>query len=146
MPQGTTSDQCPIAFSVKNIALYWVMFGYPISGLNSVVVFNSGVVIRWGSTVPSMVHCPQIGALFSSDMLFGPIYERFSSDAIATGTFLECLEPYILNDRLSSITPVVMKAFVDHYQQKGMVQNVEACIVHMDIASLDIHQVSGWGA
>ena len=40
-----------------------------------------------------------------------------------------------------SITPGVMKDFVDHYQEKGMVQNVEACIVHMDIASLDIHQV-----
>jgi len=76
------------------------------------------------------------------DILFGSIYDRFSTDPIAKGTFLECLEPYILNDRLTFITPAVMKDFVSHYEQKGMVQNVEACIVHMDIASLDIHQVS----
>lgn len=60
---------------------------------------------------------------------------------MARGTFLECLEPYILSDRLSSITPSVMKDLVDHYQQNGLLQNVEACIVHMDIATLDIHQV-----
>ncbi|CAH1788234.1 unnamed protein product, partial [Owenia fusiformis] len=75
------------------------------------------------------------------DILFGEIYEKFSADMIAHGFFLECLEPYILSDRLVFITPVVMKDFVNHYEQKGMLQDVEACIVHLDIASLDIHQV-----
>ena len=75
------------------------------------------------------------------DILFGSVYDRFSSNPVAKGTFLECLEPYILNDDLVSITPSVMKDFVDHYEEKEMVQNVEACIVHMDIASIDIHQV-----
>ncbi|XP_033629373.1 vacuolar protein sorting-associated protein 8 homolog [Asterias rubens] len=75
------------------------------------------------------------------DILFGPIYDRFQQDSIAKGVFLECLEPYILNDTLTSITPGVMKDFVDHYKTKEMVHSVEACIVHMDIASLDIHQV-----
>ncbi|KAJ8019457.1 Vacuolar protein sorting-associated protein 8-like [Holothuria leucospilota] len=75
------------------------------------------------------------------DMLFGAIYDQFSRDTIARGVFLECLEPYILNDKLTSIPPHVMKDFVEHYRDKEMVPNVEACIVHMDIASLDIHQV-----
>ena len=75
------------------------------------------------------------------DILFDRIYERFNSDVLARGVFLECLEPYILLDKLVSITPVVMKDFVDHYENKGMLQNVEACIVHLHIASLDIHQV-----
>ena len=78
---------------------------------------------------------------FRRDILFGPIYDRFQQDSIAKGVFLECLEPYILNDTLTSITPGVMKDFVDHYKTKEMVHSVEACIVHMDIASLDIHQV-----
>ncbi|XP_033098288.1 vacuolar protein sorting-associated protein 8 homolog [Anneissia japonica] len=91
------------------------------------------------AVVPVCVeHCLKLGKI---DILFGPIYERFNQDITANGVFLECLEPYILNDRLTSITPAVMKDFVDHYQMKGMVQNVEACIVHMDVASLDIHQV-----
>ena len=75
------------------------------------------------------------------DILFDRIYERFSSDVIARGVFLECLEPYILLDKLVSITPVVMKDFVDHYEAKGLLQNVEGCIVHLNITSLDIHQV-----
>lgn len=63
-------------------------------------------------------------------------------DVIARGTFLECLEPYILNDKLNSIPPTVMKDFVEHYESKGMLENVEACIVHLEVTSLDIHHVS----
>lgn len=74
-------------------------------------------------------------------MLFGRIYERFAADIIAKGTFLECLEPYIQTDRLTAIPPAVMKDFVDHYESRGMLDSVENCIVHLDIASLDIHQV-----
>lgn len=76
-----------------------------------------------------------------TDFLFGKIYDRFSEDPIAKGTYLECLEPYILNDMLTHITPSVMKDFVQHYEQKGILSSVESCIIHMDIASLDIHQV-----
>nr|XP_006819234.1 PREDICTED: vacuolar protein sorting-associated protein 8 homolog [Saccoglossus kowalevskii] len=76
-----------------------------------------------------------------TDILFGTIYEKFSEDTIAKGVYLECLEPYILNDKLVSVTPGVMKDFIQHYEMKGMLQNVEACIVHMEVASLDIHQV-----
>jgi hypothetical protein len=57
------------------------------------------------------------------------------------GTFLECLEPYILGDKLTSIPPSVMKDFVDHYQSLEMLESVEACIVHLEVTSLDIHQV-----
>ena len=77
----------------------------------------------------------------SRDTLFGRIYERFASDVIAKGTFLECLEPYIQADCLTLIPPSVMREFVEHYQLRGMLDGVEASIVHLDIASLDIHQV-----
>ena len=76
-----------------------------------------------------------------SDILFGRIYEQFSHDPLAQGTFLECLEPYMLSDRLSSITPDVMQDFVEHFTAHGMLASLEQCIIHMDIASLDIHQV-----
>ncbi|CAE1274106.1 VPS8 [Acanthosepion pharaonis] len=75
------------------------------------------------------------------DILFGRIYDRFGMDVIARGTFLECLEPYILNDKLNSIPPTVMKDFVEHYESKGMLENVEACIVHLEVTSLDIHHI-----
>ncbi|XP_070185455.1 vacuolar protein sorting-associated protein 8 homolog isoform X3 [Littorina saxatilis] len=79
--------------------------------------------------------------LKKTDVLFGRIYERFAVDVIAKGTFLECLEPYIQTDRLTAIPPAVMKDFVDHYESRGMLDSVESCVVHLDIASLDIHQV-----
>lgn len=73
--------------------------------------------------------------------MFGSAYDRFHGSAAARSVFLESLEPYILNNVLTSVTPNIMQDFVNHYQSKGLLQNVEACIVHMDIASLDIHQV-----
>jgi vacuolar protein sorting-associated protein 8 len=79
-----------------------------------------------------------------TDFLFGRLYDRFSADAIAKAMYLESLEPYILNDTLTSITPIVMKDFVDHYEQRGALTAVEACIIHLDVASIDIHQVTGF--
>lgn len=76
-----------------------------------------------------------------TDFLFGRLYDRFSTDAIAKTMYLESLEPYILNDTLTSVTPGVMKDFVDYYEHRGALSAVEACILHMDVASLDIHQV-----
>ncbi|XP_064646589.1 vacuolar protein sorting-associated protein 8 homolog isoform X2 [Lineus longissimus] len=91
------------------------------------------------NVVPICVdYCLTLGR---TDVLFGEIYVRFSMDQIAKSTFLECLEPYIITDRLTSVTPSVMKDFIDNYEAKGMLQNVEACIVHLDVSSLDIHQV-----
>ncbi|GFO47915.1 vacuolar protein sorting-associated protein 8-like protein [Plakobranchus ocellatus] len=81
--------------------------------------------------------------LSNLDLLFNRIYERFSCDVIAKGTFLECLEPYMQTDRLTSIPPAIMKDFVDHYEMRGLLDSVESCIVHLDITSLDIHQVVG---
>jgi hypothetical protein len=57
------------------------------------------------------------------------------------GTFLELLEPYILKDMLGALPPEVMQALVEHYSQRGWLERVEQCVLHMDIASLDFNQV-----
>lgn len=64
-----------------------------------------------------------------------------SENSVAKGIFLECLEPYILSDKLMGITAQVMKDLLLHFQDKNRLENMEACIVHMDITSLDIQQV-----
>jgi hypothetical protein len=56
------------------------------------------------------------------------------------GTFLELLEPYILKDMLGALPPEVMQALVEHYSQRGWLERVEQCVLHMDIASLDFNQ------
>jgi hypothetical protein len=63
------------------------------------------------------------------------------STAFLAGTFLELLEPYILKDTLRGLAPAVMQALVEHYSEKGWLQRVEQCILHMNIASLDFNQV-----
>jgi len=47
------------------------------------------------------------------------IYDRFKLDYVAHGAFLECLEPYILSNRLTVISPEVMQSFVEHFQAKS---------------------------
>uniref|UniRef100_A0A672UKD9 Vacuolar protein sorting-associated protein 8 homolog n=1 Tax=Strigops habroptila TaxID=2489341 RepID=A0A672UKD9_STRHB len=76
-----------------------------------------------------------------TDLLFNQIYDKMSENSVAKGIFLECLEPYILSDKLMGITPQVMKDLLLHFQDKNRLENLEACIVHMDITSLDIQQV-----
>lgn len=76
------------------------------------------------------------------DFLFGRVYEKFAEDVIARDVFLECLEPYILKDELKHIAPVVMKDFLGHYESKGMLSAVDACIVHLDITNLDTKEVN----
>ncbi|NWU69121.1 VPS8 protein, partial [Pterocles burchelli] len=76
-----------------------------------------------------------------TDLLFNQIYNKMSENSVAKGIFLECLEPYILSDKLIGITAQVMKDLLLHFQDKNRLENLEACIVHMDITSLDIQQV-----
>ena len=52
------------------------------------------------------------------------------------------LEPYILSDKLSYLHPTCMKDFVYHYQEKGYARRIENCIVHLNILSIDFHQVA----
>ncbi|XP_050184016.1 vacuolar protein sorting-associated protein 8 homolog isoform X2 [Myiozetetes cayanensis] len=75
------------------------------------------------------------------DLLFNQIYDKMSENSVAKGIFLECLEPYILSDKLMGMTAQVMKDLLLHFQDKNRLENLEACIVHMDITSLDIQQV-----
>uniref|UniRef100_A0A8C3Q2Q7 VPS8 subunit of CORVET complex n=1 Tax=Chrysolophus pictus TaxID=9089 RepID=A0A8C3Q2Q7_CHRPC len=76
-----------------------------------------------------------------TDLLFNQIYDKMSENSVAKGIFLECLEPYILSDKLMGMTAQVMKDLLLHFQDKNRLENMEACIVHMDITSLDIQQV-----
>ncbi|XP_060097988.1 vacuolar protein sorting-associated protein 8 homolog isoform X3 [Heteronotia binoei] len=75
------------------------------------------------------------------DLLFSQMYDKMSENSVAKGVFLECLEPYILSDKLVGITAQIMKDLLLHFQDKNLMANMEACIVHMDITSLDIQQV-----
>lgn len=77
-----------------------------------------------------------------TDALFGWIYQRFSESSLKKASFIECLEPYILSGELTRLTPDVVKDFVDHYEKKEALGIVEACIVNLDVANIDVQQVN----
>ncbi|XP_048866452.1 vacuolar protein sorting-associated protein 8 homolog isoform X1 [Brienomyrus brachyistius] len=76
-----------------------------------------------------------------TDLLFGQIYSRLAENSVARGVFLETLEPYILSERIGCLTAPIMRDLLSHFQENGMMESVENCLVHMDITSLDIQQV-----
>ncbi|XP_065176622.1 vacuolar protein sorting-associated protein 8 homolog [Sycon ciliatum] len=79
--------------------------------------------------------------LDATDLLFSDLYERFVDFVIGRACFLECLEPYIIGDHLTSLSPVVLRDFIEHYQTQQMLQRVENCLLHLEVHNLDLHQV-----
>eukprot|EP00047_Mylnosiga_fluctuans_P014336 m.37581 g.37581 ORF g.37581 m.37581 type:complete len:1420 (+) comp5452_c0_seq2:42-4301(+) len=79
--------------------------------------------------------------LDSRELLFGDIYDRFSAVSLAHGAFLDALEPYILDDKLTSLSPIVMKAFIEHYERASKVNRLDEVLVRLDVANMDVHQV-----
>ncbi|XP_051558427.1 vacuolar protein sorting-associated protein 8 homolog isoform X3 [Myxocyprinus asiaticus] len=75
------------------------------------------------------------------DLLFNQIYPRLVENSVAKGVFLESLEPYILSERIGCLTAPVMRDLLSYFQENGMMESVEGCLVHMDITNLDIQQV-----
>ncbi|KAG7512101.1 vacuolar sorting-associated 8-like isoform X1 [Solea senegalensis] len=76
-----------------------------------------------------------------ADLLFNQLYSRLLENSVAKGVFLECLESYIVTERLGHLTTPIMKDLLAHYHGNGMMDSLERCIVHLDITSLDIQQV-----
>ena len=70
------------------------------------------------------------------DLLFGPIFQRFQSAGF-TSVFLDVLEPYVLNDKLSYIAPETMAYFVQHCKATNGVATVERCLLHLDCTMMD---------
>lgn len=80
-------------------------------------------------------------SLLLRDLLFNQIYPRLVENSVARGVFLESLEPYILSERIGCLTAPVMRDLLSYFQENGMMDSVEGCLVHMDITNLDIQQV-----
>lgn len=73
--------------------------------------------------------------LYSSD-----VYGALIASPYTKSAFLELLVPHIINDRLSALPPEVMQSLVEHFVQQGRPAAIERCVLHMDIASLDLNQ------
>ncbi|XP_059473885.1 vacuolar protein sorting-associated protein 8 homolog [Neocloeon triangulifer] len=78
--------------------------------------------------------------LQQTETLFGRYWEAASGRPAAEAAFLEVLEPHILNDELPRPPPGLMQRFVLHYESARKLQALEACLTHVEVSCLDIHQ------
>lgn len=76
-----------------------------------------------------------------TDFLFEEVYSWYR-DADVEGVFLESIEPYIVDDEISVISPVVIKDLVGHYTARGLNARIEEMICHLDSRTMDIDQIT----
>ncbi|ESZ93642.1 hypothetical protein SBOR_5947 [Sclerotinia borealis F-4128] len=75
------------------------------------------------------------------DFLFDEAFEWYE-DGNSEGIFLEALEQSILDQRITSIPPTVVKSMVSYFVSKGFESRLEEMICHMETATLDIDEVT----
>jgi len=75
------------------------------------------------------------------DFLFDDVYPWYQ-DGNVEGMFIESLEPYIVDDEVTMIPPVVIKDIVGHYTARGLNSRLEEMICHLDSRTMDIDQIT----
>ncbi|XP_037126745.1 vacuolar protein sorting-associated protein 8 homolog isoform X2 [Syngnathus acus] len=75
------------------------------------------------------------------DLLFEQLYAGLAENVVAKGVFLESLESYVVTERLGHLPTPILKDLLAHYHSNALMDNLERCIVRLDVTSLDIQQV-----
>ena len=75
-----------------------------------------------------------------SDLLFGPIFERFHL-AKQANTMVELLLPYVMSGDLQSLSPRVIQTLVEHFSTRGQTDSVERCILRLSTRNMDLDHV-----
>ena len=87
---------------------------------------------------PCVDLCVKLG---KHDLLFEGVWSTFQEDPFSRAVYLEALEPFILSDQLFELPPAIGQEFVSHYALRGKLEALEACVTHLSVACIDIHQV-----
>ncbi|KAG0343931.1 Vacuolar protein sorting-associated protein 8 [Podila humilis] len=100
---------------------------------------GAGTVLFHDLAIQSIETCLAIN---DQAFLFEDVYERYAEASTnVRGIFLQSLEGYILQDRLTAMPPQVMQAFVKYYTDRGMFKELELCICHTPCHVLEMHQI-----
>lgn len=79
--------------------------------------------------------------LVELDVLFDEVYEYYS-DASAQDVFLYTLEPYVIDGRIKTVPPTVLKDLINWYAAHGFDARLEAMICSLDTQTMDVDQVT----
>ncbi|XP_064465584.1 vacuolar protein sorting-associated protein 8 homolog [Ornithodoros turicata] len=85
--------------------------------------------------------CVEYCIALESSGLLERLYEQFSVEPMAQDCFLQSLSNPILEGQISRLSPAMAKDFVNFLASREMFSTLEMCLVRLNIACLDIHQV-----
>jgi len=74
------------------------------------------------------------------DLLYGPIFQKFANVG-QLRILLDCLEAYVLSDRIHYIAPEPMATIIEHCQQRKDLAVVERVLLHLDVKILDFDHI-----
>ncbi|KAH7124126.1 Golgi CORVET complex core vacuolar protein 8-domain-containing protein [Dendryphion nanum] len=75
------------------------------------------------------------------DFLFEDVYDAFEEHTAET-VFFETLEPYILDEQITSLPPNVLKDLITFYASSGRAARLEDMICRLSTDTIDINQVT----
>lgn len=75
------------------------------------------------------------------DFLFEEVYSWYQDRGVES-IFLEKLEPFIDDDEITVMPPVVLKDLVGHYTTRELHSRLEEMICHLDSRTMDIDQIT----
>ena len=75
------------------------------------------------------------------EFLFEEIYEAYDQASVED-IFFEVLEPYILDEEITSIPPDVLKDLISQYASKDRAKRLEEMICRLDTSTMDLHQTT----
>ncbi|RPB25715.1 hypothetical protein L211DRAFT_806351, partial [Terfezia boudieri ATCC MYA-4762] len=84
------------------------------------------------------VSCLCMGTI---DFLYDEVFEYYVGGG-CEGIFLETLELYILEGRITSVPPIITKALILYFTSLEQESRLEEMICHMDTTTMDIDQVT----
>ena len=76
-----------------------------------------------------------------NEFLFEEVYSWYQDRSVES-IFLERLEPFIDDDEITVMPPVVLKDLVGHYTARGLHSRLEEMICHLDSRTMDIDQIT----
>lgn len=75
------------------------------------------------------------------EFLFAEIYEVYEQASVEE-IFFEVLEPYILDEEITSIPPDVLKDLISQFASKDRAKRLEEMICRLDTGTMDLHQTT----
>ncbi|KAL9012121.1 MAG: hypothetical protein Q9173_003088 [Seirophora scorigena] len=64
-------------------------------------------------------------------------------EAKCNDIFLQTLEPFIMDNEIQVVPPIVVKDLVYHYTQKSLDSRLEEMLCHLDPRTMDLDQING---